>query len=146
VSVSGDTLRGYNSPTYQWLLNGAPIPGATTPVYIVHQPGSYSLQISDGNGCLAVSTPVLITGLSHEQLESSISVYPNPTSTGWQLAVSKELMGSVIEVFDATGQLVYHSDIRQQTQDMRLANAAAGVYELRIISQQGSYARKLVKM
>lgn len=40
----------------QWLLNGNPIPGATGSFLEVADPGTYCLQVTDGNGCTRVGT------------------------------------------------------------------------------------------
>lgn len=47
--------------TYQWLLNGAPINGATAFNYEVSQPGSYQLRVVSANGCEDISNVVMIT-------------------------------------------------------------------------------------
>jgi hypothetical protein len=146
VSVNGDTLAGYGYNSYQWLLNGVPLSGATSSVYVAHSYGSYTLQIVDANGCKSTSTPVVISGVADEVMDYTITVFPNPARTAWQLTVSPQLIGATAQVFDATGQLVFYSDIRQQTQDIGLANAATGIYELRIISNGFSVVRKLVKI
>jgi hypothetical protein len=146
ISVSGDTLTGYTANSYQWFLNGVAIPGATSSVYIAQASGTYTLQITDTNGCIATSSPVLITGIVNELPENSITIFPNPTGTAWQLAVTAELIGSMAEVFDATGQLVFKSAIRNPQSAVNIPNATSGVYELRITGQGYSAVKKLVKM
>ena len=146
VSISGDTLTGSGSNNCQWLLNGIPITGATTSVYIAQSSGTYTLQITDTNGCMATSSPVLIAGISNVLPENSITIFPNPSSTAWQLTISAELMGSTAQIFDATGRLVFQSPIRNPQSAINIPNAASGVYELRITSNNYSVVRKLIKM
>ena len=146
ISVNGDTLTGYNSNSYQWLLNGVPVSGATSAIFITHSSGSYTLQVTDTNGCVTTSNPVDITGIAHELMENSISIYPNPTSTGWQLSVNSELVGSNVQIFDATGRLVFLTTINKQLSTIEISGLANGVYELRITGQGYSVVRKLVKM
>jgi hypothetical protein len=101
---------------------------------------------------------IVVSGISNEPAENSITVFPNPTSTGWQLNVSNEWIGSMVEVFDATGRSVFKSIINNQHSMIEIAGIANGVYEL-ILSQQGtgsgsktqdsmgySVVRKLIKM
>jgi hypothetical protein len=145
VGLSGDTLKGYNSQSYQWLLNGAPIPGATSQLYVARTPGQYELEVTDSNGCLEVSTPVVISGINDLD-EKYISVYPNPSNGNWQLSVSNEFINSAIEVYNPTGQLVFKYFITHQISDIGIPNLANGVYELRVIAQQGIFVKKLVKM
>jgi gliding motility-associated-like protein len=44
------SLQGHGTGTYQWLLNGQPIPGATDSVYDATASGSYSLVVENGCG------------------------------------------------------------------------------------------------
>lgn len=50
--------------TYQWLLNGNAIAGATAQQLSVTAAGDYTLQVSSANGCTAVSTPTTISVLT----------------------------------------------------------------------------------
>ena len=86
ISVNSDTLRGYGAISYQWLLNDTVIPGATSSQYIALTPGSYTLQITDSNGCTATSSPQIISALN-DVADNYISVYPNPSNGSWLLTV-----------------------------------------------------------
>lgn len=146
VSVSGDTLTAYSANSYQWFLNGLPITGATSSIYIAQSSGIYTLQITDTNGCIATSSPILITGITEELSEDSITISPNPSTGNWQLKVSAALIGSTVQLFDATGQIVFQSEIRSPQSEITIPNIASGVYELRISSGNYNVVRKLVKM
>ena len=50
--------------SYQWLLNGTAIAGATSQQYTANAAGDYTLQVSSANGCTAVSTPTTVTLLT----------------------------------------------------------------------------------
>jgi len=43
---------------YQWMMNGTPIANGVNSDYIAYQAGSYSVKVSTGFGCAAVSQPV----------------------------------------------------------------------------------------
>jgi hypothetical protein len=146
ISVNGDTLRGYNSSTYQWLRNGGVISGAIDSIYIATLTGSYTLQITDTNGCKATSASVSITtGIHDVNIESEISVFPNPNTMGsWELNVGEELMGSKIDVMDVSGKLVFQSEIRNPKSEIHLS--ASGIYFLRLFSEKGIYTTKLIKL
>jgi len=47
--------------SFQWLNNGVAIPNATTKSYLATTGGSYTLQVTDMNGCTGISPPVVIT-------------------------------------------------------------------------------------
>ncbi len=146
VSASGDTLTGYGSSNYQWLLNGLAIPGANSSVYIANTSGTYSLQIVDTNGCVNNSSPIVVAGITNEIPANSITVYPNPSTGNWQLNITGGLAGIFAEIFDATGRLVYNAEIRNPKTLISIPGAASGVYELRITGQGYSVVKKLVKL
>ena len=76
---------------------------------------------------------------------ANISIYPNPSTGTWQLAVSNELLSSTLEVFDEQGRSVFHSAIGNQKSEIKF-EAAPGVYYLRISNENVSVVRKLVKI
>jgi hypothetical protein len=145
VTQSGDTLTSGPANSYQWLLNGQPIPGANSQIYIAQSSGSYSLQISDNNGCTATSTPVSVTGLENLSVPE-ISVYPNPSNGSWQLTVGNSLPGLTVEVYDAMGQIVFRQEVKGDKSEINIPGVANGIYELRIALPQGMAVKKLVKM
>ncbi len=68
--------------TYQWLLNGQIIPGATDRIYRVTENGNYQVIVSL-NGCIDTSDvyPVTNVGIQDARpLAGQVHVYPNPTS------------------------------------------------------------------
>lgn len=51
INRNADTLYSDSYYSYQWYLNGSPIPGATDPSYVIIEDGVYGLIASDANGC-----------------------------------------------------------------------------------------------
>ncbi len=146
ISVNGDTLNAYNAVSYQWYLNGNLIGGANTGIYIANQAGSYSVEVTDTNGCSAISNPINVTGISElRNPQSAIRIFPNPNSTGnWQLQVTEAWLGSKVEVFDAEGRLVFKSEISIPNSALSF-DAATGVYVMHIYNQEQNASVKLVK-
>ncbi|SHI33088.1 hypothetical protein SAMN02745146_0554 [Hymenobacter daecheongensis DSM 21074] len=58
VTLSAATTAGN---TYQFLLNGNPINGATTDSYVATASGSYTVTVTTANGCSATSTATIVT-------------------------------------------------------------------------------------
>jgi hypothetical protein len=145
ITPSGDTLTASHASTYAWYLNNNPINNATANTYIATQGGSYTVMITDSNGCTATSSAVIISGIDNLSEGDVVSVYPNPlTDGGWQMRVGNNFIGGEAEVFDADGRLVFQSAI-QNPQSEITSNIAKGVYLLRISSAKGSVVRKLIK-
>lgn len=55
------TLTASGSGSYQFLLNGQPISGATATTYVATQTGQYTVQATTTGGCSVVSAPISVT-------------------------------------------------------------------------------------
>ncbi len=59
---SGVTLSNNNGTSYVWRESGTPIGGATSSSYIASTAGSYTVTVTDGNGCSATTSgPSIVT-------------------------------------------------------------------------------------
>jgi len=58
---SSVVLTSSSAAGYQWKLNGSPIGGATLQTYSATTTGSYTVTISDANGCTAASAATSVT-------------------------------------------------------------------------------------
>ena len=146
IQVLGDTLSSFGQQSYLWRLDGTPLSADTTAIIVASQPGSYTVQITDTNGCTATSSPVLVTGINDLAAGENITIYPNPNAVGnWQLAVGNNLVGSALELFDDQGRLIFHSAISNQNSALSI-EVPSGVYYLRISNENVSVVRKLVKL
>ena len=132
ILEKGNTFFSFGQVSYQWYLNGNPVDSATSPEYIANQAGSYTVQVTDSNGCTAISTPLAVTGLNELMDGEDVFIYPNPSAGNWQLAVSNGLIGSALEVYDQQGQLVWKDEIRSAKYDIGDATLSTGVFFMRI--------------
>jgi hypothetical protein len=55
ITARGDTLVSSPALTYQWLRDSVAIADATDREYVITQPGSYRVRVTDASGCTAVS-------------------------------------------------------------------------------------------
>jgi hypothetical protein len=71
--------------SYQWSLNGTPIPGATNASYTVSSAaaanaGNYSVTVTNGLGSVTSSLAVVAVGSSITSNPTSVSLYPTQTA------------------------------------------------------------------
>ena len=109
VDAKGENL------SYQWILGKTPLPNETssilsfTPVAEVDK-GNYYVEVSGDCGVPVSSTTIRIdvnpctSGLYSYQENTSIAVYPNPSSGTVKLAL--EHLADLVEVIDAQGNKV----------------------------------------
>ncbi len=135
VSVNGDTLSAYNAASYQWYFNSSIIPGATSETYVAQQTGSYTVLVTDTNGCNALSNSVnlTVTGLVSVLNDSFILIYPNPTSANLLFVeTGSALSKKPLEIFDTEGRCMSKTEIAFTKTAVDVSQFAAGIYLLKI--------------
>jgi glucose/arabinose dehydrogenase len=88
LTVDGNELSavaGFES--YQWLLDGQPIDGATTSTFIVEENGNYSVLITDEDGCSRESEAFTIVNTDETLKIKQLLVTPNPFTESVQLTL-----------------------------------------------------------
>ena len=101
--------------------------------------------VSDTGGVFQFSLPDSI--LSVQQLSLPVAaqfkLYPNPSVGNCQLAVGNDLVGHVIDVYDAQGRLVFTSEIRDLQSQINM-DLASGIYIATLKTAAGVATQKLV--
>ena len=148
ITQTGDTLHAQGPFHFQWYLNNAILHGDTSPTLIAIQAGNYYVIQTDTNGCVETSNVQNIKGVTGSvQLttDKDVAVYPNPTSNGaWRLDVSETWIGGWCDIYDESGRMIYHAQIRSLKSEISL-NVARGLYLMRINSLEDTATLKLVK-
>jgi hypothetical protein len=117
-------------PFYQWYLNGNPILGATTQTHIPTQNGTYSLEVGLSNGCTNTSSFLLSSLTITENMNSLLSVYPNPAQNHIYLGVNSS---TNYTIFDYLGQIVQR-DVYKGSID--ISNLSNGWYLIKIEQEE----------
>ncbi len=148
ISVNGDTLSAYNAVTYQWYLNNSIINGASNNVYIAQQTGSYTVAISDSNGCTVFSNPVNVTisGISETNETEQFYVYPNPiSSSNWSIIMGVEGIGASIKIFDNTARLIFKTTLLNEKTEVDF-NLPKGIYWIQLIAGEKMFQKKIIRL
>ena len=144
ITASGDTLNLINAPHARWYLNDSAIPGAVFNQWIIQSPGVYKAGYTNTHGCTGFSNSLIITALTQFADAPNITVFPNPSSSGWQLNLAQLTDRATAGITNIEGQLVWQSAITAP-QTFIPFNGAAGIYILRVNTGSGSFNTLLVK-
>ncbi len=144
-----------NTPTYQWLLNGQPIAGATSSSYVVtvfSDADSFTCVVTSGGGCgglQGAKSVVMHTSEGVQQVAttgSDVKLVPNPnkgifTVKGSLGTTSDEQV--TVEVTDMLGQVIYKENVMAHggmiDQKVQLSNTLAnGMYILNLRSSSAN--------
>lgn len=92
--------------TYQWLLEGVPVEGATDYFLNPSQSGNYSVEVQNAFGCNAVSNDIafIITSLGDMPVGNNWKVFPIPVSG--VLTIEGNLTINRISMWSSKGQLL----------------------------------------
>lgn len=136
--------------TYQWLVNGYPIPGATSLTYITDSIGSnfyYSVIATNTSGCSAISDSVTITtGINSLSDFSSFQLFPNPANSKLNVAVDEKFIGSAFTIYDLTGKKVKSAYLTSQYSAINIEQLDSGLYIAEIKTEDASARKKWTKL
>ncbi len=103
ISFSNGDLSTVSGYSYEWYQNGQPL-GHNNAVYPAAQPGSYTVIITDANGCSATSAVFVITGRS--ELSQVIQVFHHSGTGHLEIIRADASIDDHIIVTDITGRLI----------------------------------------
>jgi hypothetical protein len=95
---------------------------------------------TDSIGCSdSIGATILVnacTGITENQLEGNVSVFPNPNNGTFTLLVNADENEMLVELIDVAGKTVYSSSEKDvhagYRQEINLESVAGGIYMLRI--------------
>ncbi len=122
--------------SYQWNLNGSPIPGAIGQSWTAVANGAYTVTITDTAGCSATSGPYIIAGVGVMEINAmNISVMNEAEQLTIHLKSGERIRN--IEIVNVAGQRIdfnaCHSDIVSWNKN----KLQAGIYQLIVVSESG---------
>ncbi|MCW3085992.1 MAG: sorting protein [Bacteroidetes bacterium] len=138
VTPTGGTF-GYN---YSWAPGGEII---DTPTGLC--PGTYTVQVTDGNGCIATATALVQSSVGVAEINgATFSTYPNPASEN--LIVKGEFNNVTITLTDVLGKqimIVAENVNGNISKTINISALPAGVYYLQLKNNSGITTKKFIK-
>lgn len=140
IIYSNDTLySSVPNTAYQWYLNNQLLSGNTLSFITNLNAGSYSLVVTDSNGCSNTSSPFIITNIANNVF-TDISMFPNPAQNSILIKGLKESCNVLIT--DLTGQIVLSEYLKQNS--IQISHLPEGIYILNLYLENGIYRKEIM--
>lgn len=145
ITVNGFELGTTSTfSTYQWLLNGAVITGATNTTYTVNANGDYQVVVTNDQGCTDTSEVYIVNNVSIDELDklaSQIKVYPNPSD---HIVHVNSPVSVSLQLTSIDGRILMN---KENAKAITVKELADGVYFLRIMDKDNRLIKveKIVK-
>jgi hypothetical protein len=131
------------------------MPGAENNELVVNLPGTYRVEIKDGNTCSSLSQPfdVILTNVEEEGVAgytNDLQVYPNPTNGQVTLEVMSATAGAVrVDVINSLGETVMSfNDVANGgafNTTMNVSDLATGVYTVVMTSGNDHWSVRMIR-
>jgi Zn-dependent metalloprotease len=132
--------------SYQWFLNDRPIPNATQKSIIAIWEGSYSLQITNDNGCNRISTAFYSKGMLLGKITNAFRVFPNPAVDNVNIFLAEKIEGATeIKMYAMDGKAVWNKTYTSIPSTINLSGLTPGIYVLECVVKDKKYTAKVIK-
>ncbi len=148
-AIDVDVQGGVQPYNFEWKDANGNVIGNTEDITGIAA-GSYSLEVTDANGCISlhVFTVQSVSSITQRQLEKYINIFPNPT-TGFVTIAFDEIdaLEANISLFDMTGKMVanhFNANVANGSFQMDVTTHAAGMYLVKIMIDNQVVTKRLV--
>jgi hypothetical protein len=153
LTTTHNTSAGSNDGSIVTNINGG-VPGytyswsnaATTANLSNIGTGTYSVTITDNNGCTASATANIgVIGIEEEEL-LAINIYPNPATEQFIITLSNFSDAATLSIIDLVGKETLHRKIPAGTTQVTIhtSSITKGVYLVKITSGNKVLTRRIV--
>ena len=144
ISVEG----GEGGYTFVWYNESGEIVGNSEDLSDIPGGQSYTVTVTDDNGC-EVSSPEILVDEVDGVSEISIldfAIFPNPANDVVILNLSTQTQDAIISIYDATGRLIFEKNLSGSASSISLSVSqfSTGVYNVRIQSEIGVGVKPLL--
>lgn len=144
TSLIAQTTGGTMPYTYSWST------GASSAGIVVSPGSTYSVTITDKNGCTSTKS-FTYTGINQLDASTSLRVYPNPTAGASSFSielVAPQAIQATVQVLDNAGRVVYATNQQFETglnvTEVPVADLSSGLYFVRIVGKDVVKTTKLL--
>jgi PKD repeat protein len=152
ITQNSNTLTSSNATSYKWLLNTIAT-GQTNQSITVSNGGSYTVEITDANGCVAISDPfnVEFTGIDELSVANQFVIRPNPNHGKFEVSfVQSKTDNITLEIKNTLGQVIYNEKIANHTgafnKSFEINGLSKGIYFISVVNSQYEVVKKMVVM
>ncbi|MFT5764599.1 MAG: choice-of-anchor B domain-containing protein [Saprospiraceae bacterium] len=148
---SGILSETIPASTYLWFLDGTAINGATSMDYTPTQNGDYYCEITNADGCIAISNVinVILSGVNGIQAIDYLAIFPNPATDEVMLRLEvSEATDFKIQLIHVDGRILNSLSASVSGSELiplDLSQLASGVYFIKLQTEDGQEVNKLVK-
>jgi hypothetical protein len=134
--VANELVANIGFAIYTWYLDGVEISSSNSNIYtdVELSNGSYTVEVTDDNGCKNTSDAYIYTQNSLELVEkASIVLYPNPFDNTIRVSSSGLNPGSSIRITDLLGK-VHHVEYDYLNESIHIdgRSLSSGIYVLEV--------------
>ena len=151
ITANGNVLTSDISNTYQWYMGSTLLTGETSVDYTITQSGTYSVEVTDVNGCSTMSNPFSATYTGLEDLPGKVQfkVFPVPSEGEVHLHLDAMERGDyLIELTNVIGEVIYTERMKDFSgkfmHTLALSEYGTGVYFVRLQSSGHALTRKVI--
>ncbi len=139
--------------TYSWSpTEGLSNPAVANPIAFPDTTTTYTLTLTDGNGCKSISTmkvKVSNTGISEGSSLVNMKIFPNPNNGNFKILLNGNYRGELtIALMNNIGQVIYNEIIektgRKLESQVELSHHPEGVYMLRLNGENVNLIQRLL--
>lgn len=127
---------------YQWFFYSNPIPNQTLQTYQPTQPGLYYVQVTDANGCTAMSDPFGIVSVSEVFPNENISLSYEIEESVISFSANSPSIINEIAITDLSGRVIINEKCNSSNIKFVINKPAQGLYLININSSLGRFTRK----
>lgn len=149
IQLVGEDSLSCSTPftIYQWLKNGIPLQDVTNQNILATSNGTYSVIVTDSNGCSDTSNALNLLHVSVRETTKAqfVNVYPNPFN--YEISINSDLADVFqFKLSDITGRLITENHFKFQHR-IDTKTLSSGIYYLHIfdMNRKDILIIKLVK-